>query len=180
MIDHMEAATEAAPLWNWLSITTLAIAAVGAICSILALWQSYRRDHPRVKWEARWDGPIFAGRDDYAPNVSLWIENRGAGLARDVHVFLAVDEHDFGGDGIDAVEFGKGIPFHFSLARDAHMRPHDGHFAHPGPAVAKSFRARIEWNQAPDLHRTRRKTFRRHFIPPPPPPRPQHPWSTPA
>lgn len=149
------AAAEAAPLWNPLSITTLALASVGTLLGLYGAVSSYRKDHPIVRWDVIWFGPT---RDEETGDelVAVWIVNRGAGEAQDVRIDLGSDGKLWSGDGWKRIGFGEGVEFHY-------WRPNELWSGERNQARGRRFQTTIDielkWNQLPDLHRSRKMSI---------------------
>lgn len=159
----MESPAELVPLWNPLSITTLVLAVVGVVGTIvfgvMTAVMTHRRDHPRVEWKVSWAGPSETDTFGFS-YVSVWIANRGNGVARDVHVHLGSDGTIFSGDDWDRIEFGQSLRFDYTLVRA------DTEIQTPGGALRpfrKSVLIKLEWSQEPDLHKRHTRTITKHF-----------------
>lgn len=158
----MNAAAEVVPLWNGLSITTLGLAVVASVVSLVALRLTYKRDHPEVHWTATWDKGD-PGTELSVPAVRFMVNNRGQGVARDVKLFIIED----GGapeeySSANSRAFGEGLAVWLTLTSAPAVVPNTlGMLEFPrGEAVKKDIAMRLEWSQEPDLHKRPSKTWK--------------------
>lgn len=148
------------PLWNPLSITTLIVAVLGFLGAAFSIWQTYKRDHPKVHWEATWK------RDDSEnPAVLFRVENRGRGVAQDVTMYVKADKEkdqpERRQEKRDEVAFSESMQVWFDLSTDdVVVKDVAGVLEFPtGTVTTKAVRVRMTWSQLPDIHKLKSESW---------------------
>lgn len=152
----LASAEEGVPLWNPLSITTLVLAGVGTLGTIvlggIGAVRAYRQDHPTVRWRFDWTGP-YRHPLTGVETVRVWVSNRGNGTAHDVETRLGTDGQIRSGEAWGDAEFGEGFVFSFTRA----SADPDSYFRHQFKATIM---VTLSWSQQPNLHRRGKKRFK--------------------